>query len=36
MASKSVEEYVAGLEGWKGDVAGQLRMIVLAAAPKAG
>jgi hypothetical protein len=35
MAAKTVDEYINGLEGWKQDVAAQVRGIVTAAAPEA-
>jgi hypothetical protein len=35
MAAKTVDEYIAGLEGWKGEVAVSVRKIILEAAPEA-
>jgi len=35
MAVKTVDEYVADLEGWQADVAREVRRIILAAAPDA-
>lgn len=35
MAAKTVDEYIDSLEGWKKDVAAQVRGIVTAAAPEA-
>ena len=35
MAEKTVDAYIAGLEGWKGQVASKVRQIVLEAAPDA-
>ena len=35
MAPKTVDEYVAGLEGWQAAIAHQLRKIVKTAAPQA-
>jgi hypothetical protein len=35
MAAKTVDEYIESMEGWKADVAGQLREIVTGAAPEA-
>ncbi|MFN2221862.1 MAG: DUF1801 domain-containing protein [Chloroflexota bacterium] len=35
MAAKTVDEYINGLEGWKRDVAAQVRAIVTTAAPEA-
>ena len=35
MAAKTVDEYIAGLEGWKSDVGAELQRIVRAAAPDA-
>jgi hypothetical protein len=35
MAAKTVDEYIAGLDDWQGDVVSGLREIVLSAAPQA-
>jgi hypothetical protein len=35
MAQKTVDAYIAGLDGWKAEVASRVREIVLAAAPEA-
>jgi hypothetical protein len=35
MAAKTVDEYIAGLDGWQKDVATQVRGIVTGAAPEA-
>jgi hypothetical protein len=35
MAEKTVDGYIAGLEGWKADVVARVRRIVLEAAPEA-
>jgi hypothetical protein len=35
MAEKTVDAYIAGLEGWKAEVASKVRQIVLEAAPDA-
>mgnify|MGYP001829200590 CR=1 FL=1 len=35
MAAKTVNEYIEGLDGWKKDVAAEVRGIVAAAAPEA-
>jgi hypothetical protein len=35
LAEKTVDAYIAGLEGWKGEVASKVRQIVLEAAPDA-
>ena len=35
MAAKTVEEYIAGLEGWQAEVVEALRKIVMEAAPDA-
>lgn len=35
MAEKTVDGYIAGLEGWKADVVSRVRRIVLDAAPEA-
>ena len=35
MAEKTVDAYIAGLEGWKAEVASRVRQIVLEAAPDA-
>ena len=34
MAEKTVDAYIASLEGWQADVVAQVRQIVLAAAPE--
>ena len=35
MVDKTVDDYIAGLEGWKGEVVSKLRGIILEAAPDA-
>ena len=35
MGEKTVDGYIAGLEGWKGDVVSGVRRIILSTAPKA-
>ncbi|MHC4184169.1 MAG: DUF1801 domain-containing protein [Planctomycetota bacterium] len=35
MAEKTVYSYIAGLEGWKGEIVAKVRQIVLKAAPEA-
>jgi len=35
MAAKTVDEYIAGLEGWQADVAREVRRIILATVPDA-
>ena len=35
MASMSVDEYIAGLDSWKGEVVASVRRIILAAVPEA-